>query len=118
VGKVPAMGQIKTHDAVVGLQQPTVHIEVRRGTREGLNVDTPLGRVQVEGLQGTLLAEGLAHVDELVSAIIPEDKKQWKIGPTVPSSTKQALRQTWLQGSPQSTYSASRSPGRPTQPAR
>lgn len=41
-------------------------------TREGLDVDTPLGRVEAEHLEGALLAQALALVDELVAAVVSE----------------------------------------------
>ena len=46
------------------------HLEVGRRAREGLHVDAPLLRVEAEGGQGALLAEGLCLVDELVAAVV------------------------------------------------
>lgn len=39
-------------------------------TRVGLNVDTPFGRVEVEGLEGTLAAEDFEFIDVLVTTVI------------------------------------------------
>ena len=36
-----------------------------------MDVDAPLGGVEVEGLEGTLLAEDLELVDVLVTAVVP-----------------------------------------------
>lgn len=36
----------------------------------GLNVDSPLGAVEVEGIEGTVLAQNLELVDNLVSCSV------------------------------------------------
>ena len=64
------MWKVETHKSLVGLHQSTVDVEVSGGTGQGLNVDAPLVRVQVEGLESTLLAKTLRHVDLLVTAIV------------------------------------------------
>lgn len=46
------------------------YLEVGRRPRERLHVDAPLLRVEAEGLQRALLAEGLGLVDELVAAVV------------------------------------------------
>ncbi len=46
------------------------HLEVSRRARQRLHVDAPLLRVEAEGRQRTLLAEGLGLVDELVAAVV------------------------------------------------
>ena len=46
------------------------HLEVGRRARQRLHVDAPLLRVEAEGRQRTLLAEGLGLVDELVAAVV------------------------------------------------
>jgi hypothetical protein len=40
-------------------------------TGQRLNIHTPLGRVQLERLQSTALAQALHFVDDLVATIIP-----------------------------------------------
>lgn len=64
------MGEVKTHEAVVGLHEGTVDVEVGGSTGQGLDVDAPLLGVQVEGLEGTLLAETLRHIDLLITTIV------------------------------------------------
>ena len=39
-------------------------------TRQSLDVNSPLGGVEIEDLQGALLAQALALVDELVAAVV------------------------------------------------
>ena len=46
------------------------HLEVSRRARQRLHVDAPLLRVEAEGRQRTVLAEGLGLVDELVAAVV------------------------------------------------
>ena len=46
------------------------YLEVGRRARQRLHVDAPLRRVEAEGRQGALLAEGLGLVDELVAAVV------------------------------------------------
>jgi hypothetical protein len=48
-----------------------VDLEVGRAAAQALNVDTPLSAVEVEGFEGTLLAEKLDLVNVLVAAIVP-----------------------------------------------
>lgn len=47
-----------------------VHGEVGGRTRVGLDIDTPLGFIATVGLEGTLLAEKLDLVDELVATVV------------------------------------------------
>jgi hypothetical protein len=67
---VTTVGEIKTHQAVVGTHQSLVDLQVGRATAKALDVDTPLGRVQVEGLESTLLASDLNGIDVLVATIV------------------------------------------------
>jgi len=50
VCEVATGGEIQTHDAIVGLEHSGVGGEVGRRTRVGLNVDAPLGGIEMEGL--------------------------------------------------------------------
>lgn len=59
MGKVAAVGEVETHEAVVGLEERCVHCHVGRGARVGLHVDTPLLGVEAVGLEGASLAEPL-----------------------------------------------------------
>jgi hypothetical protein len=64
------VGEIETHEAVMGAHESLVDLQVGRATTEALNVDTPLLRVEVEGLEGTGLAEKLNGIDVLVSTVV------------------------------------------------
>ncbi len=70
VGQVAPVRQVQGHDAVVRLEHGRVRLEVGGRARQGLHVHAPLGRVQVKGLQGALLAKGLHLVDVLVAAVV------------------------------------------------
>ena len=70
VGEVAAVGQVKAHDAVVGLEEAGVHSEVGGGARVRLHIATPLTLVETEGLQRPGLAEALDLVDVLVASIV------------------------------------------------
>lgn len=71
MGQVTTVRKVKTHQTTVDGHQCLVDLQVRRASREGLDVDTPLGGVEVEGLKGALLAEQLNLVDVFVSAVVP-----------------------------------------------
>jgi len=45
-------------------------------TGEGLDVDAPLGGVELEGLEGPLLAELLVLIDKLVTSIVPDERER------------------------------------------
>lgn len=55
MGQVASAGEIQTHDAVVWLEEGSVHGEVGWGAGEGLHVDAPLSWVEAEELEGTAL---------------------------------------------------------------
>ena len=63
-------GQIQTHDTVVRVEQSSVDSQVGRRTRVRLHVNPPGSRVEVERVQGALLAEELEAVDVLVAAVV------------------------------------------------
>lgn len=62
--------QVESHDSVVGTDNCGVDGEVGRRSGQRLNVDSPLGRVESEDLEGSLLAEQLHLIDELVSSVV------------------------------------------------
>jgi hypothetical protein len=64
------VGEVETHETTVRGHDGLVDLEVGRAARQALDVDTPLLGVDVEGLEGTLLAEKLDLVDVLVAAIV------------------------------------------------
>ena len=68
--QVTTVGKVKTHQTVVRTHESLVDLQVGRAAAKALNVDTPLGRVQVEGLESTLLAGDLNGVDVLVATVV------------------------------------------------
>lgn len=70
VTQVTTVGEIQAHQAVVGTHESLVDLEVGGATRKALNVDAPLGGVEVEGLESTLLAGDLNGVDVLVATVV------------------------------------------------
>ena len=42
MGEMATVGEVETHDALVGLEERSVNGEIGRGARERLNVDAPL----------------------------------------------------------------------------
>lgn len=70
VAQVSTVGQVETHEPVVWPHDGLVSLQVCWATAQALYVDTPLLRVQTEGLEGTLLAEQLDRVDVLVATVV------------------------------------------------
>jgi hypothetical protein len=70
VAEMATVRQVQTHQPAVGRHDGLIHLEVGRAAAEALDVDTPLGTVDVEGLEGTLLAQKLDPVNVLVAAIV------------------------------------------------
>lgn len=70
MAQMATMGKVKTHETTVRGHDSLVDLEVGGGSRETLDIDTPLLRVDVEGLEGTALAEKLDLVDVLVATIV------------------------------------------------
>jgi hypothetical protein len=64
------MGQVKTHETLMGLHNGLVDLEVGRRTRESLDIDTPLIRGEVEGLESTLLTESLNAINVLITTVV------------------------------------------------
>lgn len=52
------------------LHDRLVYLQVRRGSRQTLDVNTPLCRVEMESLESALLAEGLNRVNVLVTTVV------------------------------------------------
>jgi hypothetical protein len=55
MAEVTAVGQVQAHDAVVGVQQRCVHLEVGGRAGQRLHVHAPLLRIQPERLERPLL---------------------------------------------------------------
>lgn len=70
MGQVTTVGKVKTHQAVVRTHDGLVDLKVGRRAGQALNVDTPLLRVEAEGLKSTSLASKLNGVDVLVTTVV------------------------------------------------
>lgn len=70
MAQVATVGKVETHKTAVGRHDGLVDLEVGRAAAEALDVDTPLGRVEVEGLEGTALAQQLDLVNVLVATVV------------------------------------------------
>lgn len=70
VGQVTTVGEVKTHQTLVRAHEGLVDLQVGRAATKALDVDTPLGRVQVEGLESTLLTGDLDGINVLVTTVV------------------------------------------------
>ena len=70
MAKVTTVRKVKTHETAMDRHDSLVDLEVGRAAGESLDVNTPLLRVDVEGLEGTTLAEKLDLVDVLVATVV------------------------------------------------
>ena len=70
MGQVTAVGQVKTHQPLVGPHDGLVDLEVGGAAGQGLDVDTPLSGVEAKGLESALLASELNLVNVLVAAVV------------------------------------------------
>jgi hypothetical protein len=70
VGQVTTVGQVKTHQAVVRTHDGLVDLEVGGRAGQALDVDTPLLRVEAEGLESASLASELNGINVLVTAVV------------------------------------------------
>ena len=88
--QVTAVRQVQTHDSVPWVQQRRVHLKVRRRTRQGLHVHSPLVWVQMKRLQRSLLAQTLRHIDPFVPSVIsrPGYPSEYLFVMTDPSASK------------------------------
>ena len=65
------VGEIQAHQSPVGRHESLVDLQVGGTATQGLNIYTPLLRVQMEGLKGTLLAKQFDLIDVLVTTVVP-----------------------------------------------
>lgn len=70
MGQVTTVGKVKTHQTIVGTHESLVDLQVGRAATQALDVDTPLGGVQTEGLESTLLAGDLNGINVLVTTVV------------------------------------------------
>lgn len=70
VAEMATVGEVQAHQPAVGRHDGLVDLEVGGAAAQALDIDTPLGAIDVESLKGTPLAKGLNLVDVLVAAIV------------------------------------------------
>lgn len=70
VTQVSTVGQVKTHQSLMGSHDSLVNLEVCRATTQALDVDAPFLGVEVEGLESTRLASQLNGIDVLVATVV------------------------------------------------
>ena len=70
MGQMTTVRQVKTHQAVVWSHESLVDLKIGGTAAQALNIDTPLLRVDVEGLEGSCLAKELNLIDVLVATIV------------------------------------------------
>lgn len=68
--QVTTVRKIQAHESSMGRHQRLVNLQIGRAAAEALHIDTPLGWIQAESLQGSLLASDLNGVNVLVPAIV------------------------------------------------
>lgn len=71
MAQVAAVRQIQAHQTSTRSHNSLVDLQVGRAATETLDVHAPLGWVDVEGLESTLLAKQLDLVNVLVSTVVP-----------------------------------------------
>jgi len=70
VRQVTTVRKVKTHESVVWAHDGLVDLEVCRRATQALDVNTPLLRVEVEGLESALLAKKLDLVNVFITTIV------------------------------------------------
>lgn len=70
MAQVTTVRQVQAHQSAMGGHDGLVYLQVGGAAAQALDVDTPLGRVEVEGLEGSPLAEELDLVDVLVTSVV------------------------------------------------
>jgi hypothetical protein len=70
VTQMSTVWQVKTHESLMRFHDRLVHLQVGGAATESLNIDSPFLRIEVEGLEGTGLAENLNLIDVLVPTIV------------------------------------------------
>lgn len=79
VSKVTTVGETKTHDTVLGLDESSEGSKVGSRSRVWLDVDTPDSGVKVEGLKGTLAGEVLELVNILVTTVVTSTGETFRV---------------------------------------
>jgi len=100
VREVAAVGEVEGKDAIVGLEDGSVSLEVGRAATQGLHIDTPLVISDVEGVEGTGLAEGLNLIDILVTSVVAGSRVSLRVlvGHDGAKGVKDSFRSKVLRG--------------------
>lgn len=77
--QVTTVGQVETHQTFVRAHEGLVDLQVGRTTTQALNVDTPLFRIEVEGLESTSLASKLNGIDVLVTTVVTSSRVSLRV---------------------------------------
>lgn len=77
--QMTSVGKVKTHQTFVRAHEGLIDLQVGRATTKALNVDTPLLRVQVEGLESTGLAGKFNGIDVLVTTIVTSSRVSLRV---------------------------------------
>lgn len=70
MGQMTTVGQVEAHQTLVRAHDSLVNLQVRRGTGQALDVDTPLVTGDAESGESTLLAKDLDGVDVLIATVV------------------------------------------------
>ena len=70
-----AVWKVLTHDAIMRWEKSRVNGQVCWRSRVGLDIDAPFHWVQIEGLEGSVLAKNLNFIDDFISSIISGNGK-------------------------------------------
>ena len=77
--QVTTVGQVETHQTFVRAHEGLVDLQVGRATTQALDVDTPLFRIEVEGLESTSLACKLNGIDVLVTTVVTSSRVSLRV---------------------------------------
>jgi hypothetical protein len=70
MGQMASMRKVKTHQSLVRPHDSLVCLKVGRAAAQCLYIDSPLLRVESEGLESSCLAEQLHTIDLLISTVV------------------------------------------------
>lgn len=70
MAQVTTVRKVQTHQTTVRWHEGLIDLQVGWAPTQGLHVDTPLVRGEVEGFKSTILAKHLDLVDELVATVV------------------------------------------------
>ena len=79
VRQVPAMRQSEAHQSLAWLEQRRKDSKIGWASTQRLHVDCPLGRVEAERFESSLLAENFDFVNEGVAAVIALSRQTFRV---------------------------------------